>query len=610
MNVFSRTLSALAGLFCFTSASLHAQNLLDKRISIDVTNQRLADVLKLISNKANFYFSYNSNIIKRDSLITLSASNKTIKQLLEQLLSQRYQYQEVNNYIILRRAPASATTITRQVPSKDKIYTISGYVINSETGEKISNASVYEKERLVSTLTNDSGYYVIKLKSRYSTASLSISRQFFEDTTITIQPKYNQQLNVVMSPIAYNEQIVTISPLDYNKPESIAVALPPDTARRLPVTTGNKLVEKTAVGKFLLSAKQKIQSINIGKFFADRPFQGSVIPGVSTHGKFSGQVINNVSINMFGGYTGGTNGFELGGLFNIDKEDAQYLQAAGLFNIVGGSVKGAQLAGIQNTTLGRVTGLQAAGISNFVKGKFTGLQMSGIHNHVTDSVTGFQVAGISNYAQDKVTGVQMAGIGNFANRTMTGVQVAGIINYAKRVKGVQIGLINIADTSEGYSIGLINFVLKGYHKMSYSTNEVMRHNIALKSGNTKLYSILLLSANTEDSAKAVSIGYGLGHQFSLGKHISLNPELTSQIVFLGDEHADNILTKFHLNFNVNITKYLAFFIGPSFNIYYSNQPDRISPYKFKFPSSYYPQFDLWDDYTKGWIGFNAGISIF
>jgi hypothetical protein len=178
------------------------------------------------------------------------------------------------------------------------------------------------------------------------------------------------------------------------------------------------------------------------------------------------------------------------------------------------------------------------------------------------------------------------------------------------VKGVQIGLINISDSSDGYSIGLINFVLKGYHKVAFSTNEVMRFNVALKSGNTKLYSIFLLSGNTDDSAKAVSIGYGLGHQFSLGRHFTLNPELTSQIVYLGDDFATNWLTRFNLNFNWVITKYLALFIGPSFNIYFSDQPGRIPPYKFKFPSRYYPQFDLWGDNTKGWIGLNAGISIF
>ena len=37
---------------------------------------------------------------------------------------------------------------------------------------------------------------------------------------------------------------------------------------------------------------------------------------------------------MFGGYTAGVNGLEIGGLFNLNKKDVRYVQAAGLFNIV------------------------------------------------------------------------------------------------------------------------------------------------------------------------------------------------------------------------------------------------------------------------------------
>ncbi len=83
----------------------------------------------------------------------------------------------------------------------------------------------------------------------------------------------------------------------------------------------SEMVERTTIGKWFVSSKQKIQSINLRKFFVVRPYQVSVIPGVSTNGALNSQVINNFSFNILGGYSGGTNGFELGGLFNIDKKD-------------------------------------------------------------------------------------------------------------------------------------------------------------------------------------------------------------------------------------------------------------------------------------------------
>ena len=124
----------------------------------------------------------------------------------------------------------------------------------------------------------------------------------------------------------------------------------------------------------------------------------------------SGQVVNNFSLNVFGGYTAGTNGMEIGGLFNIDKQEVKYFQAAGIFNVDGGKMKGFQVAGINNTVLDTSYGFQAAGISNLVKGKFAGFQVGGIYNHVADSVKGFQAAGIANFARRKLSGVQIAGV--------------------------------------------------------------------------------------------------------------------------------------------------------------------------------------------------------
>jgi hypothetical protein len=597
-------------LICMAGVSAHAQDILSKRISFDVTNLRLPEVLKLISNKGNFYFSYNTTIIKRDSLVTLSATNKPVRQILDQLFGNNIEFQEYNNYIILRKVVAPATRVTQSAPVADKLYTVTGYVLNGETGEKVTNASIYEKQRLVSTLTNDQGFFTIKLKSRYSIATLTISRELFEDTTVVIQTKYNQQVTIVMEPVQVNHAVVTISPADFERPDS-GFTIPATDSITAPIAVQKKSsqVEKTKFGQFLVSTQQRIQSINLSRFFADRPFQVSFIPGFGTHGKLSGQVINNFSLNVLGGYTGGTNGFEIGGLFNIVKRDAQYLQIGGIFNIVGGQVTGVQVGGINNTVLDGARGLQIGGINNFVRGKVTGWQMAGIHNHSGDSVSGVQLAGIANYARDKVGGAQIAGIANFSNRTISGVQLAGIFNYAKRLNGLQIGLINIADTSTGYSIGLINLIWKGYHKLVFSTNEAFTFNLAYKSGNKKLYSILLASANQKNNEKAYGLGYGFGTELGLGKKFTLNPELTAQYLYLGDFDYGNLLGRFQLQLNYKLTKFLSIYAGPAFSVYNSNQTAAVEGYKFPVSPSGYHTYELWNK-TTGWIGWNAGISFF
>jgi len=284
-------------------------------------------------------------------------------------------------------------------------------------------------------------------------------------------------------------------------------------------------------------------------------------------------------------------------------------QNGGLFNIVGGSVRGVQIGGVNNTVLHGVSGVQIGGVSNIVKRGFTGFQLSGVYNHVGGAVAGFQLAGISNFSKEKVKGTQLSGILNIGAKGVDGVQVSGVFNYAKKLKGVQIGLINIADSSDGYSIGLINIVLKGYHKLSFSTNEILNTNVAFKTGSTKLYSILQGGINVKDNEKAYSFGYGIGRELSIGKTFSINPELSAQYLYLGAWDFVNILSKAHLNATIKVGKAFSLFAGPSFAAYYSNQTTSFNGYKNLVPPSGYRQYHLYNK-VYGWIGWNAGINFF
>jgi hypothetical protein len=607
--IFQKKLVVLF-LFTFSMLAGAAQSNLNKVISLNASRQRLDNVLEILSNKGNFYFSYNSNIIKRDSLVIVAASNKSVKQILEELFGKGYEFRETGSYIIIRRAPVHLSLVTKKAATEDKVYVVSGYVLNDETGEQIAHASIYEKKLLASALTNEDGYFKLKLKSKAKTVALTVSKEFYEDTTVVIEPKYNQQITITLLPIG-SPDITIIKPEDYFVPDSLRVRITTSsgTTEYTYIKSDSSKLEKTALGNFLISSAQKFQSLNIKQFFAERPFQVSLTPGLSTHGKMSGQVVNNFSLNIFGGYSGGVNGLELGGLFNLDKKDVQYMQAGGLLNIVGGNVKGLQAGGINNTVLGRVDGLQAGGVSNYAKRGFLGLQVAGVHNHVPAPVTGVQIAGVSNFAMKKTSGAQLSGVANMSHGEMNGVQISGVFNYAKRLNGLQIGLINIADTSDGYSIGLINIVFKGYHKLSFFSNEITNANVAFKTGNSRLYSILQAGANVKENEKVYTFGYGLGSDLPLAKWLYINPEVSANYLYLGAFDYVNILSKANLHLNFRIGKYLSIFAGPSFNAYYTQQDVAFSGYKFSVPDARYKTFEL-DNKVTGWIGWNAGINLF
>ena len=156
-----------------------AQNILSRNVtSFEMNRQCLGDALEILSNKGDFYFSYNSSIIKRHSLVSVKAYNKTVRQILEYLFKANYEFKESGNYIILRRAPVRITIITNKAITEDKFYAVSGYVVDDASGIVISDASIYEKQRLVSTLTNQQGFFKIRLKSKFKTAALTVSKEF------------------------------------------------------------------------------------------------------------------------------------------------------------------------------------------------------------------------------------------------------------------------------------------------------------------------------------------------------------------------------------------------------------------------------------------------
>ncbi|MET4140059.1 STN and carboxypeptidase regulatory-like domain-containing protein [Pedobacter sp. UYP1] len=579
MNRKLLLLCFLSLITCKIYAQQDAENL-SRRVTIKVKNQKIAEVLTQISTSGNFYFSYQGNLFNTDSLVNVSVRNTPVRTILDQLFRGKIDYKENGQHIILRSANLRLTIEPDNITTAERLYLISGYVIDTKTGAKVKQASVYEKRLLQSTLTNNDGYFKLRFKGDYNEVILTASKEAYRDTTLIFLSN------------------ITIKPQGYE-----------DTSSTRKSKVSN-LVENMGIGRFFVSSRQRLQSLNLSGFLANSPFQASLTPGLSSHGMMSSQVINKASFNILGGYSAGLDGLEMAGLFNMDKTDVGMIQIAGLFNIVGGSVKGLQMAGAVNSVIGNVDGMQAGGLVNSVRGHTTGLQMAGVMNLVKGDLHGFQAAGLYNYTRKDFNGLQMAGAVNIANGTLKGAQIAGLFNYAKNVKGVQFGLVNVADSSSGYSIGLINIVKKnGYHKISLSSNELINANLSIKTGTKKLYTILMAGRNISDTAKISSVGFGFGHEIQLNEKLAIGAEYLSQFISTGKWSESSNLNKLQLNLQYKIAKGLAIFGGPSYSIYGTDHPQGsgVKGFKQQIPPSYAHAFN---NTTSGWLGWNIGITLF
>jgi hypothetical protein len=361
-----------------------------------------------------------------------------------------------------------------------------------------------------------------------------------------------------------------------------------------------------------------------------REFQASLLPFVGTNGHLSGNVINDYSFNLFGGYSLGTRQMEIGGFFNFDRGDVGWLQLAGFGNMVGGNVFGLQAAGFVNINGGTTHAVQFAGFNNINFKEFDGAQAAGFANINLKAADGVLAAGFANVANGKSRGVQVAGFlnlhvgdydgpqvagfANIATGKIRGSQIAGFLNYGGHVRGTQLAFINIADSLTGVPVGFLSYVNHGYHKLELSADEAFPVNLAFRSGVRKFYNILHAGFQPENAFgnndNVWTFGYGLGTARKLTRWWFVNIDVTSQHVNKAKfTEALSSLNKVHIGFDFQLLPKLSVYAGATVNAYLTRSTFTDYPELFSYvtPSIFYEDNFRGDVNLKMWWGGKLGV---
>jgi hypothetical protein len=620
-------LIAFLTLWQFTSAKAVEDPktpLLERVISVNFQQETLATALKKIGELAGFTFSYNSNILDANRLISYEASNKTVREVLDYIFKGNIQYKERRKHIILTKSENSSKD-TRKV---------SGYIIDEATGERLKNVSIYDPVSLSSAVTDAYGFFQIEIP----------------------RPS-NEEVSLVVKKLNYADTVVTTG--EGKGLLNVPIKIDKEKFNVLADSVGKKLKRF-----WLLTKNATVQAINMINIddTLHRHFQFSVVPFIGTNHKLSGNIINDYSLNLFGGYSKGVEKLEIGGYFNAVGGDVRGVQIAGLANGVTGETNGVQIAGLVNGNLGKTTGVQIAGLLNFnvdttntvalagllnfglrdskgarvgglgnaTMGKQEGpsvaglfnfsthdastTQVAGLLNFTTGSMNnGAQVGGLVNFAAHDVQGAQVSGLLNLAGGKVTGTQV-GVVNYATKVNGLQLGFLNISDSIKGVPIGFLTFASRGgYHKIEISADEIFYTNVAFRTGVRKFYNIFTAGAKPEtfnDSETIWTFGYGLGTAPRLSNTLYLNVDLTANQVVKGSwTDAVHMINKLYLGVDYQFARKMSVTAGVTLNVYitdttYQNYPDIFTNYKPHYFSEHTSSNDI---NSKWWWGAKVGL---
>ncbi len=179
--------------------NLHAQQVLDKAVSLKLDHVSLKQALTAIEKQVDAHFVYSSNMIETDKRVNLVVSNEMLSAVLLKLLSpNQLTFEVVENQIILKKGKASIVTEPTALSLADIV--IKGRVNSAETGEVLPGVNIQIKGTSKGVVTDVTGNYQISVPDAnavlvftfvgYSKQEVTVGA----NTSINIKLKSDEQL--------------------------------------------------------------------------------------------------------------------------------------------------------------------------------------------------------------------------------------------------------------------------------------------------------------------------------------------------------------------------------------------------------------------------------
>ena len=588
----------LSLLFLLFSPYLKAENsILERVVSINLTDRRLPDALVDVSRVANFYFSYNSNILNSEKKVSVSAQNETVRVVLKRLLGDGFQFKEKGNFLIIQKLKTDERLI-------------GGYISDKKTGQGIANATVYDKKSLKSATTDRYGYY--EIVSREPIKELSVAKFDYTDTIFQVKSLAEGTPQYIDASLLPTPKIAPPKP---RIQANIDLSSSKKSSDDYDSFSERTLLQNIDIQRFATNYSngfQRVDALNV-KTDLRRLAQWSIVPYLGNNGGLSGAVVNDYAFNLTVGYSKGNRILELAGIGNINRSNVSGIQMSPIFNIVGGKMTGLQFSGILNRT-DALKGVQITFLTNstdkILRG---GLQIGGVNNHAKNGFGGFQAATLVNKNKNGRLGGQIAAVTNVADTV--GFQV-GFINSATHLRGLQIGLINVSDTLSGVVLGLINVIKKGYNAFEIANFDGQFTRFAFKTGTKSFYTNYVAGVKNDTSIfqkPLWSFGIGLGGGVRIARPLRVTLDATVESMNQG-QITEGVfrsrLFRIASAFDIKLSRHVSLAIGGHCSAYAVDKSrldvEKVAYFQQKIvPINAKTQGNL-----QTWYGWTAGIRFF
>ncbi len=189
-----------------------ADSILRKHYSFSFSNNTLVEIIDSIRVKTNLGFSYNPNYVPQQNRFSYSFRNYPLKGILDSIFkSSNISYRLIGTTIaISRNTPAEKPIAITPVETRSdsvNFLLFSGSVKDGHNNDPIAFASIYIKNKPIGTISNQDGYFSLKVPTELSSDSVCFSFLGYKTKTVAasdLQPEGND-IKLILTAIRLKE---------------------------------------------------------------------------------------------------------------------------------------------------------------------------------------------------------------------------------------------------------------------------------------------------------------------------------------------------------------------------------------------------------------------
>lgn len=168
------------GLLTSVAEKSYAQS---TKLTINLKNTTIKDVLEHIENNSEFSFMYENNLFNMDAKVDFAANNESIDVILSRLFDNNIEYRVIGRHIVLYATGQESGEILQM---QDKQQTISG-TVTDEAGQPLPGATVVVKGTTHGTVTDVDGNYTLTNIPKDATLQFSFVGMTSQSITVGTQ---------------------------------------------------------------------------------------------------------------------------------------------------------------------------------------------------------------------------------------------------------------------------------------------------------------------------------------------------------------------------------------------------------------------------------------